>query len=89
MTEAIVSTGALPEMEFWFEFGSNYSYPSVMRIEAEAQRRGVRIVHHFSSATARRAGNSTPLKSSRRQGVDVLRMRAALRLGCVRRRRSA
>ncbi len=33
-----------PEIEFWFEFGSNYSYLSVMRIEDEARRRGVRIV---------------------------------------------
>ena len=32
-----------PEIEFWFEFGSNYSYLSVMRIEDEARRRGVRI----------------------------------------------
>ena len=28
-------------IEFWFEFGSNYSYLSVMRIEDEAARRGV------------------------------------------------
>ncbi len=34
----------LPEIEFWFEFGSNYSYLSVMRIEDAAQRHGVRIV---------------------------------------------
>ena len=34
----------LPEIEFWFEFGSNYSYLSVMRIEAEAQRHGVRVI---------------------------------------------
>jgi 2-hydroxychromene-2-carboxylate isomerase len=33
-----------PEIEFWFEFGSSYSYLSVMRIEGEAQRRGVQIV---------------------------------------------
>ncbi|HLJ21363.1 MAG TPA: 2-hydroxychromene-2-carboxylate isomerase [Stellaceae bacterium] len=33
-----------PEIEFWFEFASNYTYPSVMRIEAEAARHGVRIV---------------------------------------------
>ena len=33
-----------PEIEFWFEFGSNYSYLSVMRIEDEAKRRGVRII---------------------------------------------
>jgi 2-hydroxychromene-2-carboxylate isomerase len=32
------------EIEFWFEFGSNYSYLSVMRIEDEARRRGVRII---------------------------------------------
>jgi len=31
-------------IEFWFEFGSNYSYLSVMRIEAEALKHGVRIV---------------------------------------------
>ena len=32
-----------PEIEFWFDFGSNYSYLSVMRIEHEARRHGVRI----------------------------------------------
>ncbi len=30
-------------IEFWFEFGSNYSYLSVMRIEEAAARLGVRI----------------------------------------------
>jgi len=34
----------LREIEFWFEFGSNYSYLTVMRIEEEAQRRGVRVI---------------------------------------------
>jgi 2-hydroxychromene-2-carboxylate isomerase len=33
-----------PEIEFWFDFGSSYSYLSVMRIEAEAHRRGVRVI---------------------------------------------
>jgi 2-hydroxychromene-2-carboxylate isomerase len=33
-----------PEIEFWFEFASNYSYLSVMRIEDTAWRRDVRIV---------------------------------------------
>ena len=32
---------ATPEIEFWFEFGSNYSYLSVMRIEDAARRLGV------------------------------------------------
>lgn len=39
---ACASTRA-PEIEFWFDFGSNYSYLSVMRIEALAAARGVRI----------------------------------------------
>ena len=34
----------LPRIEFWFEFGSNYSYLSVMRIEDAARRCGVKIV---------------------------------------------
>ncbi len=34
---------ALPALDFWFEFGSNYSYLSVMRIEQEAARLGVRV----------------------------------------------
>jgi 2-hydroxychromene-2-carboxylate isomerase len=33
----------VPEIEFWFDFGSNYSYLSVMRIEALAQARSVRV----------------------------------------------
>ncbi len=33
-----------PSIEFWFEFGSNYSYLSVMRIEDEARTYGVRII---------------------------------------------
>jgi len=33
---------SLPEVEFWFDFGSNYSYLSVMRIEALAAR------HHLA-----------------------------------------
>lgn len=44
MTGSTVRSEPSPEIEFWFEFGSNYSYLSVMRIEDEAQRRGVRIV---------------------------------------------
>lgn len=30
-------------VDFWFEFGSTYSYPSAMRIEALAKERGVKI----------------------------------------------
>lgn len=34
----------LQPLEFWFEFGSNYSYLSVMRIEDLARDAGVRLV---------------------------------------------
>jgi 2-hydroxychromene-2-carboxylate isomerase len=34
----------LPQIEFWFEFGSNYSYLSVMRIEENAHRLGVQVL---------------------------------------------
>jgi 2-hydroxychromene-2-carboxylate isomerase len=43
----MTSTGTLqlsPDIEFWFEFGSNYSYLSVMRIEEAARESGVRVV---------------------------------------------
>lgn len=32
-----------PELEFWFEFGSNYSYLTVMRIEEMASKAGVHV----------------------------------------------
>jgi len=45
MTSATATSAASPpQIEFWFEFGSNYSYLSVMRIEDEAHRLGVHIV---------------------------------------------
>lgn len=44
MTELANMPANQSEIEFWFEFGSNYSYLSVMRIEDEARRWGVRIV---------------------------------------------
>jgi 2-hydroxychromene-2-carboxylate isomerase len=43
MTGVAKQAEQAPEIEFWFEFGSNYSYLSVMRIEVEAGRHGVRI----------------------------------------------
>jgi 2-hydroxychromene-2-carboxylate isomerase len=33
----------LPVLDFWFDFGSNYSYLSMMRIESEAARHGIGI----------------------------------------------
>jgi 2-hydroxychromene-2-carboxylate isomerase len=44
MTSATLLSRQPPEIEFWFEFASNYSYLSVMRIEEAAQQSGVRIV---------------------------------------------
>ena len=36
-------SSASPEIEIWFDFGSNYSYLSVMRIEDASRRLGVHI----------------------------------------------
>ncbi|MDM5181206.1 DsbA family protein, partial [Massilia sp. DJPM01] len=33
-----------PQLAFWFDFGSNYSYLSTMRIEALAAAQGVRVL---------------------------------------------
>jgi len=41
--EAPQAAAGAAEIEFWFEFGSNYSYLSVMRIEDSAARRGVSV----------------------------------------------
>ncbi|RDJ99485.1 2-hydroxychromene-2-carboxylate isomerase [Paraburkholderia lacunae] len=44
MNDAVSSVNAgASEIEFWFDFASNYSYLSVMRIEAQAMQRGVAI----------------------------------------------
>jgi 2-hydroxychromene-2-carboxylate isomerase len=44
MIDPSAPSEASPDIEFWFDFGSNYSYLSVMRIEEAAQRHDVRIV---------------------------------------------
>jgi 2-hydroxychromene-2-carboxylate isomerase len=44
MTGAAASGRTPPELEFWFEFGSNYSHLSVMRIEDSARRHGVHLL---------------------------------------------
>jgi 2-hydroxychromene-2-carboxylate isomerase len=43
MTASAAASATAPEIEFWFEFGSNYSYISVMRIEQAARQCGVRL----------------------------------------------
>lgn len=40
---AVQSTGKAREIEFWFEFGSTYSYLSVMRIEDLAAKHDVQV----------------------------------------------
>ena len=35
--------GNIPELEFWYDFASTYSYLSAMRIEAMAQAAGVKL----------------------------------------------
>lgn len=41
--DASISVKQEAMLDFWFEFGSNYSYLSVMRIQEEAARRGVTV----------------------------------------------
>ena len=36
----------VPAVEFWFEFGSTYSYPAAMRIERLAAEAGVTLYWH-------------------------------------------
>jgi 2-hydroxychromene-2-carboxylate isomerase len=43
MTDVAKPAVQPPTVEFWIDFGSNYSYLSVMRIEEEARRHDVRI----------------------------------------------
>jgi 2-hydroxychromene-2-carboxylate isomerase len=33
----------MPRLDFWYDFGSTYSYPAVMRVGAEAAKKGVEI----------------------------------------------
>lgn len=33
----------MPRLDFWYDFGSTYSYPAVMRVAGEAEKRGVAI----------------------------------------------
>lgn len=42
-TDNTAPTSTVPVIEFWFEFGSNYSYLSVMRIEDAAARAGLTV----------------------------------------------
>jgi 2-hydroxychromene-2-carboxylate isomerase len=44
MTKVPPTSEPSSQIEFWFEFGSTYSYLSVMRIEEEARRHGVRFL---------------------------------------------
>jgi 2-hydroxychromene-2-carboxylate isomerase len=44
MLELTTTTDDKGALEFWFEFGSNYSYLSLMRIEDLAERAGVPLV---------------------------------------------
>ncbi len=43
MTIASPTSNSTPQVEFWFEYGSNYSYLSVMRIEEAARFHDVNI----------------------------------------------
>ena len=44
MSEALEPVRAAAPIDIWFDFGSNYSHISVMRIERDAAGRGVPVV---------------------------------------------
>ena len=44
MTGPTQLSGGPAQIEFWFDFGSNYSHISAMRIEQTAAKRGIPIV---------------------------------------------
>ncbi|MBK8509347.1 MAG: 2-hydroxychromene-2-carboxylate isomerase [Candidatus Competibacter sp.] len=44
IAEPTQPTVAAAQIEFWFDFGSNYSHISAMRIERAAAERGVRVI---------------------------------------------
>jgi len=74
MTNPIVSSAASPEIEFWFEFASPYTYLSMMRIEDAAEKRGVRIAWKpfLLGPVFRALGiESSPLTENKAKGAYV------------------
>ncbi len=79
---------ASPEIEFWFEFGSNYSYLSVMRIEDLARRHGVRVVWKpflFGPVLHALGFESSPFLIQKEKGAYVWQdmIRQCSKLGCA------
>lgn len=65
-----------PQLEFWFDFGSNYSYMTAMRIETLAEREGVEVLWRpfmlgpiFNSL----GWNSSPFVAQKEKGEYVWR----------------
>lgn len=70
---AAASPGALP-VEFWYDFGSNYSYLSVMRISALARARRLTIVWRpflLGPLFASFGWNDSPFVLQKEKGVYV------------------
>jgi 2-hydroxychromene-2-carboxylate isomerase len=70
-----------PALEFWFDFASNYSYLSAMRIEREATDRGVAVVWKpflLGPIFQQLGWSSSPFVLQKRKGEYVWRDMARL-----------
>lgn len=73
-TVAATASGQARKIEFWFDFSSNYSYLSVMRIERDAAAHGVQIVWRpfLLGPVFRELGfEDSPFVAQRRKGAYV------------------
>lgn len=77
----------MPRLDFWFDFGSSYSYPAVMTAEAEAAGRGVRLAWRpflLGPIFAKQGLTTSPLKANPVKGAyswrDLSRICAQLGL---------
>jgi 2-hydroxychromene-2-carboxylate isomerase len=67
---------AMSRLDFWFDFGSTYSYPAVMRIEAEAAKKGVAVgwnVLLLGPIFAKHGLNTSPYKANPVKGAYMWR----------------
>ncbi len=65
-----------PQIEFWFDFGSNYSYLAMMRIEALAKAAGVRVLPRpflLGPIFKTLGWNTSPFNLQKRKGEYVWR----------------
>lgn len=66
----------MPRLDFWYDFGSTYSYPAVMRIGTEAEKRGVDLIWRpfLLGPIFQKSGlNTSPFKANPVKGAYMWR----------------